>query len=111
MSKGWGSLLTLGISGGLVPCPEALAVLLISFTINRIAFGLIILVAFSLGLAAILIVIGVAMVLAGPTLEKFAKDGPFMRIFPMVSALVVTLMGVIILIKAVSDAGWLTQFS
>ena len=44
----------------------------------------------------------------GPTLEKFAKDGPFMRIFPMVSALVVTLMGAIILIKAVSDAGWLT---
>ena len=44
-----------------------LAVLLISFTINRLFFGMVILAAFSLGLAAVLIAIGVAMVMAGPS--------------------------------------------
>ena len=104
---GRGSLLSLGISGGLVPCPEALAVLLISFTLNRIAWGLMILLAFSLGLAAILIAIGVAMVLAGSTLHRFAGNGLLMRFLPVGSALVVTLLGTAILAKAVLDAGWL----
>ena len=102
-----GSLLSLGISGGLVPCPEALAVLLISFTINRLVFGLIILVAFSLGLAAVLIAIGVAMVLAGPALRRFAKDGPLMRALPVGSAVIVTTLGLAILYKAASDTGLL----
>ena len=106
-AAGRGSLLSLGISGGLVPCPEALAVLLISFTINRLVFGLIILVAFSLGLAAVLIAIGVAMVLAGPALGRFAKDGPLMRALPVGSAVIVTTLGLAILYKAASDTGLL----
>jgi nickel/cobalt exporter len=102
---GRGSLLSLGISGGLVPCPEAMAVLLISFNLNRLAFGLVILVAFSLGLAAVLIAIGVAMVLAGPSLNRFAKDGPITRMLPVGSAALVTLLGVAILFKTASDSG------
>jgi nickel/cobalt exporter len=102
---GRGSLLSLGISGGMIPCPEATAVLLISITMNRLVFGLIILLAFSLGLAAVLIAIGTAMVLAGPTLGKFAKDGPLLRALPVGSAAVVTLLGIAILFKAAGDAG------
>lgn len=102
------SLLSLGISGGLIPCPEALAVLLISFTLNRLLFGLIILLAFSLGLAAILIAVGVAMVLAGPALQKFSSDGPLMRALPVGSAAIVTLLGAAILYKAASDTGLLS---
>ena len=97
----------LGISGGLIPCPEALAVLLISFTLNRLAFGLVILAAFSLGLAAILIAIGVTMVLAGPTVKRLTKDGPMMRLLPVISALVVTLLGAVILMRSFVQAGWL----
>ena len=100
-----GSLLSLGISGGLVPCPEALAVLLISFTINRLLFGMVILAAFSLGLAAVLIAIGVAMVMAGPALSRFSKDGPLVRMLPIGSAAVVTLLGVAILYKTAADSG------
>lgn len=102
-----GSLLSLGISGGLVPCPEAMAVLLISFTINRIALGLFILLAFSLGLAAVLIAIGVAMVLAGPTISRWTKDGPLMRALPVGSAAVVTLLGVAILYRTATETGLL----
>ena len=104
---GRGSLLSMGISGGLVPCPEALAVLLISFTINRLALGLVILLAFSLGLAAVLIAIGVAMVLAGPALKRLAIDGPWMKVLPVASALVVTLLGVVILYRTAVDSGML----
>ncbi len=102
---GRGSLLSLGISGGLVPCPEAMAVLLISFTINRIALGLLVLLAFSLGLAAVLIAIGVAMVLAGPALSRLTKDGPLLRVLPVGSAVVVTLLGVVILFRTAVESG------
>ena len=102
---GRGSLLSLGISGGLVPCPEAMAVLLISFTINRIALGLLVLVAFSLGLAAVLIAIGVAMVLAGPALSRLTKDGPLLRVLPVGSAVVVTLLGFVILVRTAVESG------
>jgi nickel/cobalt transporter (NicO) family protein len=104
---GRGSLLSLGISGGLVPCPEAMVVLLISVTINRLLFGIVILAAFSLGLAAILIAIGIAMVLAGPALNRFSKEGVFLRALPVGSAALVTLLGVAILYSAVNDSGLL----
>lgn len=104
---GRGSLLSLGISGGLVPCPEALAVLLISFSINRLVFGLVLLTAFTLGLAAVLIAIGVAMVMAGPAMNKLAKDGPLLRILPVASAVIVTLVGVGILYQAAIVGGML----
>ena len=102
---GRGSLLSLGISGGLVPCPEAMAVLLISFTINRIALGLLVLVAFSLGLAAVLIAIGIAMVLAGPALSRLTKDGPLLRALPVGSAVVVTLLRFVILVRTAVESG------
>ena len=105
---GRGSLLSLGISGGLVPCPEAMAVLLIAFNLNRLTFGLIILVAFSFGLAAVLIAIGIAMVLAGPSLNRFAKYSLVTRILPVGSAVLVMLLGVAILFKTASDSGLLT---
>jgi ABC-type nickel/cobalt efflux system permease component RcnA len=104
---GRGSLLSLGISGGLVPCPEALAVLLISFSINRLLFGLVLLTAFTLGLAAVLIAIGIAMVMAGPAVSKLAKDGPLLRILPVASAAIVTLVGVGILYQSAVIGGLL----
>ena len=89
----------------MVPCPEAMVVLLISITINQFLLGLIILVAFSVGLAAVLIAIGIAMVLAGPALKRFASEGPLIRVLPVGSAVLVTLMGVAILYSGVTQAG------
>ena len=54
----WRSLIALGISGGLVPCPDAIAILLVAIAINRIILGLALIISFSLGLAVVLIVIG-----------------------------------------------------
>lgn len=99
-APGKGSLLSLGISGGLVPCPEALVVLMLSISMRRVALGLGLLTAFSLGLAAVLIAIGVAMVMAGPAVKRMAGDSPWTARLPMISAAVVTAIGLFMLVKA-----------
>jgi ABC-type nickel/cobalt efflux system permease component RcnA len=102
------NLISLGISGGIVPCPDAVVVLLIAIALSRIAFGLVILVAFSLGLATILITIGILMVLAKPLLDRYTGQGIFMRRLPIISAFVVTLLGFIIAVKALMSGGIIT---
>jgi len=97
----WRSLIALGISGGLVPCPDAIAILLIAITINRIAFGLGLIVSFSLGLAIVLILIGIVMVRSK---EIFARLQWFSRvsfIVPVISALVVLGLGAVLSISAI----------
>jgi nickel/cobalt exporter len=90
-----GSLMALGASGGLVPCPSALVLLLSSVALGRIALGLTLLVAFSTGLAVVLMAIGMAAVYAGhllPDGEKTAHSAAF-RYIPVVSAAVITCVG------------------
>lgn len=95
-------LLTLGISGGLVPCPEALGIMLIAVGLNRILLGLGVIVAFSLGLAAVLIVIGVLLVRSRTLLDRFGQvGGRWQTLLPLVSAVIVTVLGVGIVVKGV----------
>src|SRR5205823_2623766 len=61
---GWRGLLAVGVSGGILPCPSALVVLLAAISLHRVAFGLVLIVAFSLGLALSITGIGLAAVLA-----------------------------------------------
>ncbi len=98
-----GHLLSLGISGGLVPCPEAMVVLLMAVSLHKLGLGLVILVAFSLGLAAVLIAIGVAMILSGPLLNRFAPSGRTARLLPIGSAAVVTILGAAIVVKTLAE--------
>ncbi|MHC5718940.1 MAG: nickel/cobalt transporter, partial [Nostoc sp.] len=63
-SMKWSSLLALGISGGLLPCPSALVVLLSAIAMGRVGFGLALVSAFSLGLAAVLTGMGLMLVYA-----------------------------------------------
>ncbi len=86
----------------MVPCPEALVVLLISISLRRIGLGLAILAAFSLGLAAVLIAIGVLMVMAGPLVRRLGGEGRWMRGLPVASAGVVTVLGLAIAFQALT---------
>ena len=97
----WKSLIALGISGGLVPCPDAIAILLIAITINRIAFGLGLIISFSLGLAIVLILIGIVMV---QSKQIFARLQWFSRvsfIVPVISAFVVLGLGAALSVSAI----------
>ena len=100
-----GGLIALGASGGLVPCPSALVLLLTSVALGRVGLGLVLLVSFSLGLAAVLMAIG-AMVLYAkswlPDTEKTSRHAAF-RYVPVISAAVIVAVG--LLMTAVS-LGW-----
>jgi ABC-type nickel/cobalt efflux system permease component RcnA len=101
----WRSLLALGISGGLIPCPSALVVLLGAIALNRIGFGLILVLAFSLGLASALTAIGMMFIYAGRLFNKFPSQGRIIRFLPVFSALFVSAIGVGIAIKALQEIG------
>ena len=100
----WG-LLSLGISGGIVPCVDALIGLLFAISLNKLVWGLIILCAFSLGLAAVLVAIGILMVMAKPLIERFTGEGIWLQRLPIFSAAVVILLGAILVFKAINSVG------
>lgn len=96
------ALVALGISGGIIPCPAALVVLLTALSMHRVGFGLVLIVAFSLGLAAVLVAIGILMVYAGRLMTRFREDGPWIqRWLPLTSSAVMTLLGLGIAAQAV----------
>jgi ABC-type nickel/cobalt efflux system permease component RcnA len=92
-----GSLIALGASGGLVPCPSALILLLAAIRFDRIGLGLILLVAFSLGLAAVLMAIGLMVLYAKhflPDSEK-TRSHPAFRLIPVFSAGLILCIGLV----------------
>ncbi|HYN89618.1 MAG TPA: sulfite exporter TauE/SafE family protein [Ardenticatenaceae bacterium] len=103
----WRSLLVLGVSGGLLPCPSALVVLLSAIALQRVTFGLVLIVAFSLGLAAVLTGIGILLVHAGRLVEGLPVRGRLFLALPVVSALFVTLAGIGITLRALVETGLL----
>lgn len=95
-----GGLLSLGITGGMVPCPEALAVLLTALALNKLVLGLLILLAFSGGLAFVLVVIGIVMVKAARLLERrYPSQGMISRLSD-VSYTLMVIMGMVIAIRS-----------
>jgi ABC-type nickel/cobalt efflux system permease component RcnA len=99
----WRSLLALGVSGGLIPCPSALVVLLGAIALNKIGFGLALVLAFSLGLAGALTAIGILFIYAGRLFERFPSQGRLIRLLPALSALFVSAIGAAIIWKALGD--------
>jgi ABC-type nickel/cobalt efflux system permease component RcnA/Tol biopolymer transport system component len=97
----WRSLITLGVSGGLVPCPDAIAILLVAVAINRILLGLALIVSFSLGLAVVLIVIGMLMVGGGRLFARMNFLSRVAPLMPVISAGVVMILGVVLTYGAV----------
>jgi nickel/cobalt transporter (NicO) family protein len=97
------SLVAVGISGGLLPCPSALVVLLAAISLHRVAFGLLLIVAFSLGLAATISAIGLAAVLARRAFSRLGFDGRLLQLLPAASALVILAAGVAMTLRALPE--------
>ena len=98
--------MALAVSGGLVPCESALVLLLSAIALGRVALGLLLLISFSLGLAIVLMGIGVLVIYAKSLLpdRNSSHRNPFFRWIPVASAAVVVVVGV--LMTGVS-LGWL----
>jgi nickel/cobalt exporter len=86
-------LIALGISGGLVPCPAALVLLLSTISLGRLGLGLVLIVVFSAGLAIVLTGIGLLMIYARKLLERCPFGARVPRLLPVVSTSIITLVG------------------
>jgi ABC-type nickel/cobalt efflux system permease component RcnA len=99
-------LFVLGITGGIIPCPAALVVLLSALALHRIGLGFFLIFAFSIGLAAVLIAFGMLMVYARRFMAALRVDGPLTtRWLPVASAAFMTVLGAAIAIRAFATTG------
>ena len=93
----WRSLLALGISGGLLPCPSALVLMLSAISLGRIGYGLVLTVAFSFGLAFTLTAIGLIFLYLGSVIGKTSlANSRVVKALPVFSAFIVAFVGAVI---------------
>jgi len=101
----WKSLLALGVSGGILPCPSALVVLLAAISLHRIGYGLLLVLAFSIGLASVLTAVGLTFVYAKRLLKSAGIFDRLSKVLPVASAFVITCAGLTICYEALGQAG------
>jgi ABC-type nickel/cobalt efflux system permease component RcnA len=93
----WRSLLALGISGGLLPCPSALVLMLAAISKGRIGYGIVLTLAFSFGLAATLTAVGLVFLYAGKFFDSPAlSQNRIIKTLPVFSAFVIACVGAVI---------------
>ena len=97
----WKSLLALGISGGLLPCPSALVLMLSAISLGRIGYGLVLTLVFSFGLASTLTGIGLVFLYVGKLFGNMSlANSKVVKALPVFSAFVVAFVGAVICYNA-----------
>jgi nickel/cobalt exporter len=99
-SMGKRGLVGIGISAGIIPCPTALVVLLAAISLQRVGYGLVLIVAFSVGLAAAVTGIGLLAVTAQRRFNRMSFDGRFVRALPALSSFAVIGVGLVMTLRA-----------
>jgi nickel/cobalt exporter len=101
----WRSLLTLGISGGLVPCPSAMVLLLAAVALNKTAYGMLLVVSFSVGLAITLTLVGLAFLYARNRFSRPGSSRRWTHLLPVMSAGTITVLGAVLCFGALRSFG------
>jgi nickel/cobalt transporter (NicO) family protein len=96
-------LIAVGVSGGILPCPTALVVLLAAISLHRVGYGLALIVAFSVGLAAVISGIALLAVTAKRTFSRMSFEGRLVRALPAASAFVIVCVGVAMTLRAIPN--------
>lgn len=97
----WKSLLALGVSGGLVPCPSAMVLLLAAVALNKTAYGMLLVLTFSIGLAITLTLIGLLFLHARNRLgPSSGSNRRWTHVLPVLSAAMITLVGAALCLAA-----------
>jgi len=92
------SLMALGVSGGIVPCADALVILVVALSLQKLVFGLLLLIFFSLGLATALCVTGIMVVIAkNKAQERYTHLVRYQKYVSLFSAIIVILFGISLL--------------
>ncbi len=103
----WRSLFVLGLAGGVIPSTNALIILLAAIATGRAAYGLVLVVAFGLGMAVVLGGVGLGLVLARDRLETLPAGSSLGRVAtyaPLAAGIVVFSLGVYLTTQAVGVA-------
>jgi nickel/cobalt exporter len=93
-------LIAVGISGGILPCPTAFVVLLAAISLHRVGFGLLLIVAFSLGLASVITGIGLLAISAKQLFSRMSFEGAVVRALPAVSAAAIVALGLVMTFRS-----------
>ncbi len=101
----WRGIVAMGAAAGLIPCPSALVVLLGAIAQGQIALGMVMIVAFSLGLAMTLTLLGLTVVYAGRVLGRLNVPSRIVTTLPAVSAVLIVGVGVVLTANAVPQLG------
>jgi nickel/cobalt exporter len=101
---GWYGLVVMGMTGGIAPCWDAVAMLVLAIGMNLLWLAVPMLLAFSAGLASVLVLIGVLVVHARRFLDGRWSEGAVVRALPIVSAVFITAMGVVVCIQGTQGA-------
>jgi nickel/cobalt transporter (NicO) family protein len=104
------SLIALGVSGGIVPCPSALVVLVAAISQHRLGLGFALIVAFSVGLAATLTAVGLAVLHGGRLIARLRPErrlfgGRIAGVVPALSATLIVIAGTLITLRAIPQIG------
>lgn len=105
-----GQIVWFGFTGGLMPCPSAIAVLLVCLQMKAFALGVAMVAAFSVGLAATLVAIGVSVAWgSGKLIERWAGFERFAAKLPYISAGFVLVLGLIVSAAGLNATGLLAR--
>src|ERR1700683_5157423 len=97
----WRSLAALGISGGLVPCPSAMVLLLAAVALNKTAYGMLLVLVFSVGLALTLTAVGLTFLYARNRFANHTAAARWPQLLSLASAGIITLVGLALCLAAV----------
>ncbi len=95
------SLMAVGVAGGIIPCPSALVLLLGAIALDRVGYGLVLVVAFSVGLAGLLTAIGLLVLYARRFVDRLPLNGRLVAATPTISALIIVALGVVLTVRAI----------
>jgi ABC-type nickel/cobalt efflux system permease component RcnA len=104
----WRSLFLLGLAGGLVPSASALLLLLGTIAAGRPGWGVVLVVAFGSGMAAVMTGIGLALVSARELVERRRLRPSLGRLataLPLASGALVLALGLVLTTQALAAAG------
>jgi ABC-type nickel/cobalt efflux system permease component RcnA len=103
----WRGLFVLGLAGGLIPSTSALLILLGSIAAGRPAFGLVLVIAFGIGMAAVMTGVGLAMIVARTRLDRMPSRsglGRLAAVAPLVASIAVLSLGLVLTWQAVAGS-------
>ncbi|MGB6413438.1 MAG: hypothetical protein WBF19_08835, partial [Candidatus Cybelea sp.] len=99
------SAVVAAMSGGIAPCPAAIVVLLTALRLHRVGYGLFLIVVFSLGLAAILTGLGIAVVHGAAWLQRRSGFERIAHAAPFLTSIVISTIGSVMVGQALVQRG------